>query len=739
MLRYLLLIIGLLLMVLPSTGQLSFGGSPASFDLIKKAAIQIPVIDMEPVDNNQLLKEEQIDPRHLKNYHFAKSFVVDISPEQSGVWITENEMRIWRVGLRSRGAWSLNLIFDKMIIPQGASLFIYSIDHSKVLGAFTSGSEQSSGHFATYPISGDKLIVEYNEPLSASVTGQLHIQKINHDYKNAFGSRPLGESGLCNLDVYCPDAKDFLNEKQAVVCLLINGETLCTGTLLNNTSQDKTPYLLTAGHCITNQLDAQHTVFCFNYESPACGDGKNGKSSINGYVDQTLTGGFLKARSDSLDFSLVQLESTPPATFRPYYAGWNHSSVIPTASTSITHPSGDVKKLTRDLNAPTIGSFTSDFALNSFWIIGKWEIGSTEGGSSGGPLFNQNRLVIGTLTGGSSTCADPTNDIFAMFNKQWDFEKTSSKQLKFWLDPINSNVPEIQGLAPFDETNSCALFTNTSVGEKDTLYRIPNKLGGYISGHNTIKLSSYAEKFTKTTQNTLSAIALGVAKVSSTVSNKYSKIVVKVYDEVTATGLPGNELIAMDVPFSLMSSKKMNYIELPTPLILQNHYFIGFDINYSNPADTFALYTTPNRTLSSKNFAFAKESNSWKPFYSIPELGVSTSLLINTTSCENTLAANTDPTVPDNAVIYTKNNIRIKQNLGFNDYLLLENTGEEVKAATINLYDIIGRKLYETQKDLPKDSPINVSPGHLATGLYFLTVETINTRQVIKFQVNYPR
>ena len=737
--RYFLLIVLLSQMVLPSSGQLSFGGSPASFDFLKKAAIQIPVIDMEPVDNTQLITEEHQDINNLKKYHFAKSFLVDISPEQSGTWITEGDMKIWRVGLRSRGAWSLNLIFDKMILPQGASLFIYNLDHSKVLGAFTSGSEQSSGHFATYPLAGDELIVEYNEPTSATVSGQLHILKINHDYKNAFGSRPLGESGLCNMDVYCPDAEPFLNEKQAVVCLLINGETLCTGTLLNNTSQDKTPYLLTAGHCINNQIDAQHTVFCFNYESPACGDGKNGKSSINGYVDQTLTGAILKAQSDSLDFSLVQLETPPPATFRPYYAGWNRSSSIPTSSTSITHPSGDVKKLTRDDNAPTIGSFTSDFKLNSFWIIGKWEIGSTEGGSSGGPLFNQHRLVIGTLTGGSSTCGDPTNDIFAMFNKQWDFDKSTTKQLKFWLDPINSNATEIPGLYPYNDTNSCTLFTNTLVGEIDTLYRISNKSSGYISGHNMLKLSGYAEKFTKTTQTTLSAIALGVAKVSSILANKNSKIVIKVYDEVTATGLPGNEIIAMDVPFSLMSSKKMNYIELPTPLILSNHYFIGYDINYSNATDTFALYTTPNRTLTSKNYAFAKVNNGWKPFYSIPEFGISTSLLINTTSCENTLAANSDPTIPDNVAIYNKNNIRIKQNLGLNDFLLLENSGDEIKDATINLYDIIGRKLYGTQKDLPKDSPVNVSPGHLATGLYFLTVETLTNRQVIKFQVNYPR
>ena len=33
--------------------------------------------------------------------------------------------------------------------------------------------------------------------------------------------------------------------------------------------------------------------------------------------------------------------------------------------------------------------------------------GVTEGGSSGSPLFNSNGLIIGTLSGGNSSCEDP--------------------------------------------------------------------------------------------------------------------------------------------------------------------------------------------------------------------------------------------------------------------------------------------------------------------------------------------
>ncbi len=735
-LRYLLVLALLLGLNLGSQGQLSFGGIPASFGQLKKSNVILPFIDMESVDNNQLLKDEQTEHKNLKTFRFAKGFDVNISPDISGVWEVIDKMKVWRVGVRSKGAWSINLIFDKMIIPQEASLFIYTPDHLKILGAFTSNSEQSSGFLATYPIAGDEIMVEYNEPINSGYPGELHIASVNHDYKNVFGTRPLGESGLCNLDVYCPDAAKYLTEKQAVVCLIIAGKELCTGTLVNNTKQDKTPYVLTAGHCIEEAIQAEKTIFCFNYESPACG---NGESSLDGYADQSMSGANLKARSDSLDFALLQLETLPPAEFRPYFAGWNRSSVIPTSTTSIHHPSGDVKKMSKDNNPPTIGSYDSDFKSNSFWIIGKWEIGTTEAGSSGGALFNQNKLLIGTLTGGTSKCSDPTNDLFAMLNKQWDTNKSTGYQLKYWLDPINTGATELAGLNPYNNSDSCTLFTNATSGERYLLQRFTSPLSGYISGHNRQKISSYAERFTKTQQTLLSSVSIGIAKMSSDVFNKNSKITLKVYQEDTKTILPGNELFSMDLPFSLLSEKKMNFIELNNPLLINNRYFIGFDINYSNSTDTFAVYTTSNRIQKSKNMAYAKVNGVWKPFYLTTELGISTSLLINANSCENTLAVGNAPNTPDNVVIYSQNSVIIRQNMGLNDYLILENTGEEIKGAIINLYDITGRKLFENKQDLPQNSPVNVSPGQLASGLYFLTIESSKARQVLKFQVNYPR
>ena len=714
-----------------SSGQLSYGGSPASFSFLKEKVAAVPVIDMVAVDNAQLLKEEQVKVNRLKPFKFAKSFKVDISPKSSGLWTVQGDMKIWRVVLRSKGAWSLNIIFDKMIIPQGASLFIYASDHSKVLGAFTSDNEQSSGYFPTYPIAGDEIVVEYNEPKAAAYPGELHISSVNHDYKNAFGSRLIGEAGLCNMDVYCPEAANFLILKQSVVRLEIGGQYLCTGTLVNNTKQDTIPYLLTAGHCITDSIDAQTTVFCFNYESPSCGAGR---SSINGYSDQTMSGAFLKARSDSLDFALMQLETSPPAEFRPFYAGWDRSSAIPSSAATISHPNADVKKVSVDKSAPTIGTFSSEFVAKSFWVVGKWSIGTTEPGSSGCALLNENRMVVGSLTGGTSTCADPTNDLFSMFSKQWDHFKASNLQLKYWLDPSGTGASQLPALNPVDNTNACKLFTNATIGERDTLFKVSKQSGGYKTGHNYMGVTSYAEQFTKTKQTLLSSVSIGIAKMVS--KSTSSKITLKVYDESTTSGLPDTELYSMDLPYSVLSAQCMNNIELANPVVVHDQYFIGFDLNYSTSTDTFAVYCAPDRGQQSKNYAFAFLSGGWKPFYGITQLGISTSLLINANGCQNSAATDTVPkTIITNkyVVIYQQTGLVIYQQTGENDNIMVQNTGTE-QLSTISLYDILGRKVYQDHH-LFLNTPAALLTGQLPTGVYFLTIETGQSRQIMKIRV----
>jgi len=727
MVKHILILFVVLTFVLPfrSSGQVSYGGTPASFNQLKSARLQIPVVEMSPVNNFDLQLKEAKSGNQFKKKKSTIGFDVDISPDNAGIWDNADGMKIWRVAIRSVGAYSLNILFDRAILPTGASIFIYSPDHTVVRGAFNANNEQSSGMLPIFPLPGDEIIVEYNEPETVSARGELHISNVNHGYKNAIGSRPLGVAGICNMDVYCKDAFVLNKEKQAVIQLVIAGTDLCTGTLVNNTSRDKTPYLITAGHCIQSASDAQKTVYSFNYESPFCGK----ESSVNGFGDQSMTGSILRARSDSLDFALVELEMLPPPEYRPYYAGWDHSKTIPISSRTVHHPLGDVKKVSVDNDSPAIGSYSQVGRLpNSFWWIKKWDIGTTEAGSSGGPLFNEANLLIGSLTGGTATCDRSTDDYYSMMAYQWDYSSITTRQLKKWLDPTNTGVVKIEAIDPYTSGSTCDQFSDVIKDEAYDLTKLTNGKG-YVTGHNSLKIKSYAQEFDKTEETTIAAFSVGIAKAITTANNSNSNIEFQFYAVNENTGLPGNILKTIKLPIKSLKAETMNFIELDQPLLVTGRYFIGYDINYSNATDTVALYNAAPRASSDQNNAYCRSGDSWVPFYWIPEINLKTSLLIDSYGCGTTFAP-IEP-VPDPS---DENQFKIyyPTDPGLN-LLYLVNTGKEEFGRVI-FYDLSGRKLSEEQR-LLTNSPMELYCGWLGSSVYFVAVETLGKKEVLKARV----
>ena len=707
-------------------GQVSYGGSPASFNRLKGAILKLPVVDMAPVNNFDLQLKETQSKTPFKKQKFAKSFDVDISPENSGVWDSADGMKIWRVDIRSKGAYSLNILFDRAILPTGASIFIYTPDHRILRGAFNANNEQSSGMLPIFPLEGDEIVVEYNEPETVSAHGEIHISKVNHGYKNSIGNRPLGDAGACNMDVYCAGAAIVSKEKQAVVQLVISGTELCTGTLVNNTKRDKTPYLITAGHCIINATEAQQTVFSFNYESPFCG----GSSSVNGFADQTMTGSILRARSDSLDFALVELEMLPPPEYRPYYAGWDHSKTVPASTRAIHHPKGDVKKVSIDNDPPGIGSYNSGgHANNSFWWIKQWDIGTTEAGSSGGPLFSNENLVIGSLTGGTATCEHSTDDYFSMFSYQWNYSSLTTRQLKKWLDPTNTGETKLDAMDPYASGSTCDQFSDVGLNEKYQLVKMPYGKG-YISGHNSLRITKYAEEFKTTDKTTLSAFSVGIGKAITGVNNYNSNVVFQIYSIDAGTGIPGTVLKSIKIPIKSLNAQTMNFVVLDQPLTVTGKYFIGYDINYyNNISDTVAVYSAVPRNSNDQNRAFCFIGGSWQPFYWVPEFNVKTSLLINSYGCGTTFAQDLPGPYPAGD---TQFKIYYPTDPSVN-LLYLINSGKEEFGRVI-FYDLMGRKIYESQRMLTI-APMELSCGQLGSAVYFITVETLTKREVLKVRV----
>jgi len=167
------------------------------------------------------------------------------------------------------------------------------------------------------------------------------------------------------------------------------------------------------------------------------------------------------ANSAGSDVGLLQLNSTPPSSYNVYYTGWDKSGTIPTNQTAIHHPAGDVKKISFDTNPATQATYGGA----SVWKIGTWEDGTTEPGSSGSGLWDQNRRLIGQLYGGDATCSNNVNDYYGRFNVSYPLLQT-------WLgscgNTINGYDPNVAAFALDAQLLALSGITGSSCTETRT-------------------------------------------------------------------------------------------------------------------------------------------------------------------------------------------------------------------------------------------------------------------------------
>ncbi len=372
---------------------------------------------------------------------FAYLIETNISPTNSGNWHTIPGGKIWKAIIESDSAFSLNFTLEPFVLPLGAELYFYSADSNFVIGAITAANNRDFKKMAIQAIPGDKVIVEYFLPEGIDFQNDFVITKVGHDFKNAFG---LNEAGPCEVNINCPEGEDWQIEKRAVARILIANSFYCTGALINNTNQDGRAFFLTAAHCIHTFGDAENSVFYFNYESADC------EGNLLP-LRQTISGSQLIAtgKNENLDFSLLELTETPPIEYEPYYAGWNRTPSAPVNVVSIHHPDGDIKKISKDYDQTIEGDFGYGYDAFSHWQIQRWDVGTTEGGSSGSPLFNPEHLIVGDLTGGEADCNNPINDYYSRFDRAWNDYPEPLYQLKVWLDPLSSDITKLEGYDPY--------------------------------------------------------------------------------------------------------------------------------------------------------------------------------------------------------------------------------------------------------------------------------------------------
>jgi lysyl endopeptidase len=571
--------------------QISEGGTPYSSKYNLRS--EIPIVEA-PYFNAELQRDmdDQENKLGIKPFRFAKSFEMNADLTNSGIWETlPNGDQLWRLKLKSENAFSLNVIFSEYYLPKNAKVFIYNQDKSFIIGAFTNKNNKKSKILPTQLIPGDEIIIEYYEPKEVEFHGVLKVGTLSHDYRGIINKDgQFGTSGSCNIDINCAEGAEWQKEKHAVCRMVIRGAELCTGGLIANVKKDDVPYFLTAEHCINDENDATQTVFYFNYESPTC----NGE---DGSVSQTISGSDLKATTPNLDFALVELSRNPPENYEPYFLGWDASGDPVTGAVAIHHPNGDVKKIAIDEDKLTISTYPEDYDANTHWLVGRWDYGVTEGGSSGGPLFDMNGRIIGDLTGGLATCSNPIKDYYQRFSNSWDDYSSADKQLKHWLDPDNSGTIKMDGYDPYQvigEPIECISVANVLESQNPSMYFATNEndeIVGYIAGNNDYGDLAKAEYFADDLYGTRSVIDgaffwFGAAKGGNT------PISINVYNEVD--GAPGQQIGSGVTNISTIitdvDNEEYTYVDFDPFIEIPGPFYIGVMLPQSS-GDTLALVT----------------------------------------------------------------------------------------------------------------------------------------------------
>lgn len=396
-------------------------------------------------------EDAQTDDQGIAPWRFGFNNYTNINTTNAGTWFElPNGAKLWLVKVKCQGALTVNLTFEQTNIPDGNQLFAYNPSKDFILGAFTQ-AHIYEGQLGTELIPGEVAILEYYVAPQNEI-GKVQLGIVTHGYRtaNEFIEKAFGSSGSCNMNVNCNDGLPWTQQRNSAVMLVSGSSGFCSGALINNTLNDGKPYVLTANHCYSNPAN---WIFRFNWQATSCTNPTTAPSF------QSLSGAVLRARRTPSDFCLVEItgglvNGSVPLDYNPYFSGWDNSGNIPSSAVCIHHPSGDIKKISFDDNPLSISQGMGSTEANSTWTL-QWDRNTTtEGGSSGSPLFDQNHRIIGQLWGGGASCQNQTApDYFGRVANSWEpAGSNSTNQLKYWLDPNTSGATFIDGFDPNNTT-----------------------------------------------------------------------------------------------------------------------------------------------------------------------------------------------------------------------------------------------------------------------------------------------
>lgn len=644
-------------------------------------------------------------------FYFANENETSININNSGTAHKfDDGTFIWALGLVSEYAKNINVYIENVDLNVGEYIYIYSPNNENYQ-EFSQIDGVYDRTIQSYPIESDTIIIEY-QGYSSNIP-QFEITAVNCGFlsltsKNQFSANKngkYGDSDDCEIDASCVDGIDDIS--QSVCRLVINGNQLATGVLVNNTAKDGTPYILSSAHAIPCSGFKSCSAM-FNFEVPMCD-----KMPSRDY--EVVNNVSLVYSSELRDVALYIMPNEPTSQMRTYYSGWDLSDNQQGRFVTIHHPSGDARKVSvaEEIKYKTYNADKTTceniFDENNHWEIKKWVSGTTEGGSSGGGLWNDENKLIGCLTGGYSSCNLKSSDYYWRLNNNWISNNPNEKALSDYLDPINSGALSLDGAWLSNEKYELIF----GIKKNSTLiseYLANNT--GYIAGHNKLTTTAIAQSFGADGQKTtITNIAFNAYSVTSEHGANFTVFICN-----DNNGKPGNVIYTSEaIKNKNISKNNIFFYELPEAITIEDKFHIGINLYYGTAAtDTLSFYYSLGNEIDGASF---KVNNEWVSYKDLPNCNdINCNLYIGYKGYSSTEKK-------ESILNEQTNDIFFKQNGNVIEF-------SNSKICDIYLYNINGRQIGKYSAQGAEYYKIDISL--FPSGIYLIVVDINNKKNTYK-------
>lgn len=437
--------------------QLDKQGMPMNWEDMESTEVVSIWKDLPEYDLLTLQAEDLADAVNKAiPYRFAYSTPVNITTTNSGRWTNmSNGDRVWMLGLRSSQANALNVNFEVFDIPKGAKVYIYNNSRTDFIGPLQNSQNEDGGSLATMPVDGNEIIIEYFEPYAVRGDGELVINKVAQSYKEL--SSDVVES--CFYQVPDNSENKMIGDLSSSVMLMLvdDGQRIATGTLVNNTRSDGTPYFITSTAALMG--DPESWVFVFGLNQKSCGLETAGLDCW----ERALSGAEVLVDDNASGIALLQIHDRPKTSWGVFYAGWKAQAPGPNHFVCMQQAFGVNQSISLYSGNLVPTNWQGYFAAP----VSDWAIGNSFVGSIGSPMFTEQGELVGVLVGGNSECDNQAADYFGLFSTVWN-------KMESILNPIEDPRLATEGFYPIfiDETNTTA--------ETMELFVFPNPASEFI-------------------------------------------------------------------------------------------------------------------------------------------------------------------------------------------------------------------------------------------------------------------